>query len=558
MGTVNWLGEKVYDGSNNTNLGSSSWSGTTNSDFFIEGTNSSSDVAKATTKTSYFSGAAITSEPYDFTSTGTIGTAGLTAQLDIANIYCWMLMLGAPNTLANGGFGITVADDLATDSEGRWNVGPRPGFIGGWVAYCVHPSRDFGAVPVAGSGSWTTTGNPTQLTGVDGIGGHMDVTNSIMGNFDNIFIDAISIGTGYELQGASSVFADYSTFEETVGNRYGGIDTRAGVIFAQCQLTIGDISGANNTTFNDDGFTVVWVDINTDSQSAVEADFYKLEFTQDTGTTDVTMANGTLSAESPQEFACNFSGVNTVTFDAVNLDRARLVNLDSAVTWTLGNISNSGQIDLGGSPTLTDLAIIDPTDGLAMEVGANSELNNVSNIAFDGAGVGGAGNGALYFNTTGWTVPGSVSLNNITFANRVAGSADIVIDDTVPNGTITINVSGGDTPTVDDNRTGGIADDFVIVNAVTLTITVVDTATNPIQGAVVGVYAVSDASEILNDETNASGQVTTSTNASTDIYIRVLDSTSGSTRYIPVETVGNTGAGLSLTITLNEDEIVDP
>jgi hypothetical protein len=516
--TVNWVGEKVFDGSNNTDL-LGIWSGTTNTDFFIEGTNSSSDVAKAATKTAAFSGAAITSDPYDFTSTGTIGT--VPAPLDVSCIYIWVLMLGAPNTLAAGGFGIVAADDLATDSYGIWYVGPRPDFIGGWQAFCVHPSRNFASV-VAGSGSWTTTGNPAQLTGIDGIGGHVDVTNSIMGNFDNCFIDAISIGTGYELTGNTpdGVFSDFSDFEDTTSGRFAGLFTKAATLFAQCQLTIGDVAGALNTDFTDDGFTVTWIDINTSTQSAVEADFYAMFFAEDTGTTNITLSNGNFIAESPQEFRAEFAGITSGTLNAVNISRASIVNLDSNITWSLGNISNSGTINLDGQPTLTDISIIDPTDGFAMEVNATNELDNVTNISFDGAGVGGAGNGAVYVNITG-AGPFTLTFDNFTFANPVAGSDAIVIAAN-GNADYTLNISGITASDVNNLGTGSVT----IVNSVNYTIDNIIASSEvrvfDFTGSVVGTEVSGGTNSIANTDTLTTGSITFALNQNQSYLAKVF------------------------------------
>ena len=46
--------------------------------------------------------------------------------------------------------------------------------------------------------------------------------------------------------------------------------------------------------------------------------------------------------------------------------------------------------------------------------------------------------------------------------------------------------------------------------------------------------------------------------ASVPIVLRVRKSTTGSTRYIPVETTANTGTnGVSVSVTLIEDELVE-
>jgi len=87
------------------------------------------------------------------------------------------------------------------------------------------------------------------------------------------------------------------------------------------------------------------------------------------------------------------------------------------------------------------------------------------------------------------------------------------------------------------------------------TITVVDIDASPIQGAVVAVYTTVGDTQLANDETDVNGEITFSSSADTSIYVRARLSTTGSTRYIPVETPADTGSGLNLTITFIEDLI---
>jgi hypothetical protein len=122
-------------------------------------------------------------------------------------------------------------------------------------------------------------------------------------------------------------------------------------------------------------------------------------------------------------------------------------------------------------------------------------------------------------------------------------------------GAVTINVTeGGGTPTV---RNGSGAS-TTVNNAVTLTVTVVNSSGVAIQNARVGIYKTSDNSEILNSLTNASGVVTTSFayTADTGIYIRVRKTSTGSTRYFNNESVGTiTAGGFSSTVTILADTI---
>ncbi|UCD25264.1 MAG: hypothetical protein JSW51_04900, partial [Gemmatimonadota bacterium] len=257
-------------------------------------------------------------EPWDFSATGT----------DQENhIFMIINSSGTRDTLANGGYGIIVADDLATDSFGTWYVGPQANSLGGWEYFVINPAADFDAV-TAGTATWTLTGNPAQLSGVDGIGVRWKITNSVMGASDNAFVQSGSIGVGYRVTGASSVFSDFSTYENT--NRFGALRTIAGILFPLCKMRIGTPSGAGDTTFSDSGFTVTWEGqtLSDGTSKATAVGFYGLYADQGTGTTTITMTNGNLAATSPEEFDIDLAGVNSVTMTAVNVDRARLVTLD--------------------------------------------------------------------------------------------------------------------------------------------------------------------------------------------------------------------------------------
>jgi hypothetical protein len=456
-----------------------------------------------------FSGASITGEPFDLSTTA-------------EHIFVWISASGSPDTLANGGFGIAVIDDAATDAVGQWYVGPRPGYLGGWVCYVVHPEKDFHAV-TAGTPVWTLTGNPGQLTAVDAIGCRWKITTTIMGASDNAFIDAVTLGLGYRLTlgdagSTEGTFTDFISYEETVTNRFGGLFSVSGILFAQCQLTIGVSSGAGNTEFIDDGFTVVWIDAQTSTESAVKSDFYKLEFTKGSGTTDVTMSNGSLSAVSPQEVYLDFTGSTTATLTNVSADRARLVDLDSAVSWTGGQISNSGQILIAGSPIFTDINVVSPTDTLAFQITATAALNNISNIAFDGAGVGGAGSGAVYINIAG-AGPFTFDFTGFTYANRVTNSHDIVIA-AGSNANYTLNITAGDTPTVNNLGSGTVT----IVNAVETTLTGL---VNPTE---VRVYDAGTGLEIAGSESVTTGSFAFSDTAGNIVNIRIF-----STEYEPAD-----------------------
>lgn len=531
---VAFVGTKAVDAESTTGWNT----GNLDNDIFVE--NAGAVGAKVSGTTTDFYDLSITGSPYDFSSGGAD---------EGDHIFAWFNTL-TPVTL----HGIIAADDLATDSIGYWDVGPPTGYGGGWISYVQDPAADFTAIIAAGTATWTTTGNPAQLTGVDGFGGRHTTSTTIMGNFNNALVDAISVGTGYRITrgdstDADATFADIISYEQTTANRFGALRSDGGVLFMLSQITIGDTT-ANNHDFTDSGFTVIWLD------APVATTFYQLTAEEGAGATNVSLTNGFLGAEDPTQAGLplmDFSGITDWTNTNVNITGARAINLDGNVTITNGTWEQCGQIDLGGQPTIDGLTILDPTDDGAMLVNAANEMANISNVTFDGAGIGGAStDAAIEIDITG-AGPFTLDFDNILFQNRVSGSVDVHV---LANGNAdyTINVlNGGDTPTVTNDGSGTVT----VVNSVTLTVTVVDEAGAAVATAQTAIYDSSD-TQLMNEDTTAGGIATESYAfvADEDVTIRVRKTSSGTTRYFPNESSGTiTSAGLNVTITLIEDSI---
>ncbi len=452
---VTFLGTKAVNGeSTTTYVGGSP---ALNTDNVLEGSNSVGDKVSATTITTYATGAAVTGEPFNFSSGG--GNDG-------DHIFMITQLQGSVDTLANGGVGIVVADDLATDSVGTWYVGPKAGYLGGWVYYVVDPARAFDTV-TAGTASWTTTGNPAQLSGVDGLGVRWKITNTIMGASDNCFLDVMSVGTGYRITNGDAgstecKFSDFSTYEETSTNRYGALESKSGVLFPLCKLRIGAASGATNTEFIDSGFTLIWQD------APVSSTFYELVAEKGTGTTDITMSNGTLKAAGTTEFKLDFAGVTSVTLTNLNVERARLVDLDGACSWIGGQIGTSGMIEFFGTTTFQSINIISPTDATALKITNNTYMNNVSGLSFT--------RGTTTNHAIEITATGTYDFDDILFSGY-AGTDGSTGNECVYNnsgGAVTINVNGGTSPTI---RNSAGSSTTVVAGTVNITINVKSAAT---------------------------------------------------------------------------------
>jgi hypothetical protein len=455
---------KVFDGSTVSGWVSSA-SVATNSDNFLTGSTSISDKVSNATQTGYGTGAGVVGEPWDFSSGGT----------DEGNhIFMIINSSGTRDTLANGGYGIIVADDLATDSFGTWYVGPQANSQGGWEYFVIDPTADFDAV-TAGTASWTLTGNPAQLSGVDGIGVRWKITNTVMGASDNAFVQSGSIGVGYRITGTDAVFSEFSTYETT--NRFGALETKSGTLFPLCKLRIGQASGAaGNVTFNDTGFNVTWQGqtLSDGTTKATAAGFYGLFADQGTGTTDITLDSGALSAASPETFDLDLSGVNSVNITNLSVDRARLITLDSAVDWDGGTIKNSGQIDASAA-ILTNCNIFTSTvavnDSAVLWDDTTDPDGNLDGCSFS---KGTNDHHAIEFSDN---IPSSITIRNCDFtgfsASQNNNASIFHFRDTT--GTITLNLIGctSDVAFANSYRTDG-ATINVVESPVTITVKVED------------------------------------------------------------------------------------
>jgi hypothetical protein len=442
---------------------------------YVEGTGSVGDKVSAATRTAYtITAADLTGEPWNFSSGGAD---------DGEHIVVWLYMYEGWDTLANGGFGIIVADDLATDSFGTWYVGPQSGYIGGWYPYIVSPKKNFNVV-TAGTAGWTTTGNPAQLTGVDGFGARWSVLSTISGATDNVYLDAIIVGKGYQVVSGDGAdpdctFANFVTFEEaTTTGRFGFLRPVSGIPFVRGKLYIGD-TGSLSTVFTDSGFTVVWekVTLSDGTSSAVDDLFYELKFQKGSGSTNVTMSQGVLKALSPHTVVLNFNGITAASLDGVNVDRGATITLDSAVTWVDSVLTNCGQIIasgsiftgnvVSGSTVAADVAALVWND-------AGDPDGNLDDCTFV------KGTNAHHAIQLGASAPASVTLRGITFtgfdaANEANGSV-ILLADTGSNRAWTINAVGcSGTVSVKKTRSGDTY--TVVTDPVTTSIHVQDVNT---------------------------------------------------------------------------------
>lgn len=394
---------------------------------------------------------------------------------------------GKLDTLANGGLRL-IAGTSAT-VYGEWFVDgsdTKPATTL-FLPYIRDPASDFDAV----TAGLTLTGNPAQLSAADAFGGGFDSTSGIMGNFNNALVDQITIGTGLRGTGVGGDLAEWITADEgTVGNRYGWLTTREGVVYFQGKMYFGS-SGASYA-FADTDKIIIFPDVQ------VASDFF--EIIVENASSDVEFDGFTIQAAGTPKVALTYiSG----TWDILNstIDGARVITGGSGFTIDGTKVTNSGQIDLNGM-TLTESTVTNSTDtSAAVLVNGVSDLTNVSGVNFVN-------------NTNGHsiqiTAPGVYTFDALTFSGGgLAGTSTADVENT-SLGLVTINIiNGGSTPTITNTGVGSTTD---VNNTVTVSVTVTDISGTPIAGARVLLEAAAGGdlavgTDILSGTTNGSGVI---------------------------------------------------
>jgi hypothetical protein len=484
-------------------------------------------------------------------STGRYGFAATVTGVDFTvagRLYwAWWNILYSPNLLdtrANGGVRMLLGTGGVTNYNeyyvGGNDFGPdgRPVVAGKWYRSVIDVNN------VAAS---ATGGSGATLTNIDRIGITVNYTSTPSGNLLHFYIDGAQYGSGFQFTGGTGgdpvAMTDVSTYTENSSRAWGISQFEKGAYF--CNGTIIPGSGATTTTFTDtdqaiffeqqnyyDGVTASSV-LNDNSQTIAPAG---------SGSTN-SITNTVIKASGDDKPALDFSDTNiTLTFSGNSVSGAEFATFASGQTVSNNVFNLCGLVTHGGA-TISGCTFRDSTSSASV---LSSNTSTITNSTFESDG----SNHAIEISATG-----TFSLTGHTFTNYAAtdGSTgnEVIYNDS--GGSVTLNASGV-TGTISVRNGSGAS--TTVVNSVTLDVHVQDVSTNNIQNAQVAVYDSSDDSELVNELTNASGNIVqASIGSNTDIYVRVRKSTTGSTRYVPVETTATLSQNTSLTITLRQDSV---
>lgn len=351
------------------------------------------------------------------------------------HVVVWYLVLTFPliDTDANGGIRGYVGNDAGTNFEEQ--TISSVGYSGGWRSAVFNPQVNIGGGDFSG-GSYDDSA-------ADAFGITYNMTAGIMGNFVNAGVDQITIGFGVQVTGATQSFSDILTAEST--NVWGWVTEFEGVIYPQGKIEIGD--GTTTTTFTDTSQTIVYRD------QPVLSDFY--EFLVDTDATctlgaitgGVTSAGCFFTSAGTAQYALTVTEGGTVeavlNAYATTFSNFRIASLNPSTTMQDTTFTSGGQITLNGA-TLTGCSILSSTVGAdtgALLVDSQSEWDGggtrVVQDCFFGDNAANANSGAIEITATG-----TYEFENLTFSGN---NFDVINSS---GGAVTINVTGGDTPTV--------------------------------------------------------------------------------------------------------------
>lgn len=421
-------------------------------------------VSKATAATWDSAGTAIGGVLYN-------AGAGLTIPTDGA-VLTWMYWWG-PGVLAtkaNGGAEVCIGS--ATTAFRAWYVaGSDDWEFGGWRCYPVDPS----VTPDR------TVGSPTTTRQYFGWQANVAAANSI-GKGNPYGIDAIRYGrcdlvlTAGDLANGYATFLGAATWDNAATRRLGLLTPQNGAFFHQGLFQMGTDAAA--VDFRDTN-RVVFIQ----ATEKVSANFNRYEVRHASSRVDWTnislSALGTVSRgrfEVVANAVVNLIGCTFTDMDTFVLQSNTTV--DGTVFRRCEQITQGAAIINGGTLITRSTA---PVALLA------NNVNNVSDTSFVSDGTGHA------IELTAAHAGGNYTLTDVAFSGYAASDGSTGNEAIYNNsgGAVTLNISGGNTPSI---RNGAGATTTVVAGAVTVNLSVTTATGAPIQNANALVYAAAGGS----------------------------------------------------------------
>ena len=422
----------------------------------------------------------------------------------------------------NGSFNLIAGSSTA--NLYHWNIaskGASNGWTGGWKCLVLDPNITTGT---------ESEGTPN-LAAINTYGVWIDTDVSVRA--DSIFLDMIISAKGAIVTGSPTVsgeaFDELATWCTDYTNRaFGLIEVRGETYFQKGGITVGN--GSTLTVFSAIGNNV----------ECEESSFYNGSAWISSYPSDanyiVTTANASIDFENVNyagyvdnklEIDISIGNASSVVGGSLKLLRALSVKSTDTFDGTV--FQDNDALSLGtasydncsfiscGSQTITAAItsftgnVFKPATGVTALL--TTDLDNFSSCNFQSGGTGHAidlGTGITTQSMTWNSTHSGYAATDGSTGNEVIKVA--VAD----NNTLTINVTGGDTPTIYNASTGNGA--VIVSQSVSVTVTVTESDGTAIEGAAV-YLKTSGGTVVLNGLTNASGVISGSYGGTTPATI---------------------------------------
>lgn len=454
------------------------------------------------------------------------------------HLHFWFMTnnLKQLNTDANGGVQLYLSDGTNT---GYYYVSGSTTYPGGWYNIVIDLSRN------------VDSGTKPTMTAITTIGIRVNLASGAK-NVQNTWVDHVYIGDGLiaygDVSGSPFDFDDILSVDEDPTNGGWGIIRKiAGIYFLVGSLDFGDGSSTNSSDFKDTSQAIVFED------RKVNSNLYaftvvgnatgggKFQLGDKSGTQGV---SGCLVRVQSLAQTAKFDITCTDT-DVTDFKLYGCVFLDADSTSLPVNGSNREALNCSwescgeilASTCKMQYCTVISANNRGLRITSNS--HQVTYCTFISC------TACIHIN-----VSTTIDFSNLTFIGS-NGTSLYDIEHSV-SGTLTINATDSNPQYV--NETGGGS--TTINNTVALTVHVEDEDGNDLQYAWVGIFKLSDRTQLMNEQTNSSGIATENFNylGDTDIEVRVRLA-SGEPDYEPWSTKGTiVSTGYYVNVILKEDE----
>lgn len=469
---------------------------------------------------------------YDSTTAITLGSGD--------HIFVW-IFCGTPgltDSIQNNGTSVGIGTGTAAfckyhvEGNDTYGAAGRTG-----KCYVVdYTNRTTNATPPYRTATGTPGASPSFF------GGGLNTTATVKGA--NLGVDAIRYGTGAYLTAGELIsagdasdnpctFDGFATQNDNVSNRWGILTNLGGSYELQGTFAIGQNNAGTATLcrFEDSDRNISLVD------------------------TFHSASNFTQILIDHASTVCNWTNINITALGTNNPGLIAVQSNNPEFNVTGGTLTNIGTTVLRSNSTMTgvtwrgtdqitqngatlDGCIIDQNSATAALLSDNPSLTDDCTFISDGTGHAIEITSSGIYSLTGHSYSGYAGSNGSTGNEVIYNNS---------GGSVTLNVSGGDTPTVRDG-----AGASTTVNA-----TVTFSLSNVVSGTTLYVEATSGGSLTAGDVMVAATTVTvdpyTANLTANQPFKCVLANASGATKYVPIIFEDTTGSGFSRRIEQQED-----